>query len=86
MINLAIIFDSFEKGGGGFYQSLATIKLLKYINQSNVKKIYFCTSKTTQKILKRHKIESRLIQINFFEKLLNKLDEIEFFSLIFKKM
>ena len=86
MINLAIIFDSFEKGGGGFYQSLATVKLLKYINQNNIKKTYFCTSKTTQEILESHKIESRLIKINFFEKLLNKLDEIEFFSLILKKL
>ena len=76
MINLAIIFDSIEKGGGGFYQSLSTVKLLKNINNSNVKQIYFCTSITTQKILKSHKIESRLIKINFIEKIINKLDEI----------
>jgi glycosyltransferase involved in cell wall biosynthesis len=86
MINLAIIFDSIEKGGGGFYQSLSTVKLLKNINNSNVKQIYFCTSITTQKILKSHKIESRLIKINFIEKIINKLDEIEFFSLILKKL
>ncbi|WP_440931806.1 glycosyltransferase [Candidatus Pelagibacter sp.] len=86
MINLAIIFDSFEKGGGGFYQSLATAKLVKNINQNNIKKIYFCTTKTTQNILRSHKIESKLIQINFFEKILNKLDEIDFFSFILKKL
>ena len=85
MINLAIIFDSFEKGGGGFYQSLSIAKLLKKINKTDVKKIYFCTSKSTQKILSIYEIESNLIKINFFEKVLNKFDEINFFSLILKK-
>ena len=49
MINLAIIFDSSEKGGGGFYQSISTAKLIKEIKENNIKKVFILLQKKLMK-------------------------------------
>ena len=49
MINLAVIFDSSEKGGGGFYQSISTAKLIKEIKENNIKKVFILLQKILMK-------------------------------------
>ena len=87
MINLAVIFDSSEKGGGGFYQSISTAKLIKEIKENNIKKVFYSTSKETHEILKsKYNIDNELIKFSFIDKVLITLDEISIFSKILKKL
>lgn len=85
-INLAVIFDTETNGGGGFYQSLSTAKIINDFKNPNLKIVFFCTSENVQKVLFKHNIKSKILKIGYFERFINIIDQKIFFSKILKKL
>ena len=85
-INLAVIFDTETNGGGGFYQSLSTAKIVNNFKNPDLKIVFFCTSENVQKILFKHNIKSKILKIGYFEKFINIIDQEIFFSTILKNL
>lgn len=85
-INLAVIFDSETNGGGGFYQSLSTAKIVNNFKNPNLKIDFFCTSENAQKVLFKYNIKSKILRIGYFERFINTIDQNIFFSKILKKL
>jgi len=78
-INLAVIFDTETNGGGGFYQSLSTVKIINDFKNPNLKIVFFCTSENVQKVLFKHNIKSKILKIGYFERFINIIDQKIFF-------
>ena len=69
-INLAVIFDTKTNGGGGFYQSLSTAKIVNNFKSPNLKIVFFCTSENVQKVLFKHNIKSKILKFQKKTKLI----------------
>ena len=51
-MKIAVIFDADPYGGGGFYQSLRTLEILKFINSDKYEFKIITTSEKSKKNLK----------------------------------
>ena len=85
-MKVAIIFDSDPHGGGGFYQSLRTVEILKSSNVSNFKFEIVTTNLTSKKVIEKNGYKSMLFSPKRWSNLYYKLTSSKILNLIISKL
>ena len=68
-MNVGIIFDSIKTGGGGYNQSLKTLRLINKIKNKELNFVVFTSDKIVQNNLKSENIESTFFSETKFQKI-----------------
>lgn len=85
-MKIAVIFDADPYGGGGFYQSLRTLEILKLNNSDKYDLKIITTSKKSKKNLKEKGFDTELFKKLKWSKIYNKLSSSKILDLFLSKI